>query len=152
MSEIETQTDPCHDVIDKLNEEFLEINNENDQLKEENQKLIKSLNKYKNPINIIINKKKFCNEIKKIFEEQLSIYDMIDSSDYPSQDSIVHKIIHKLDEFTNHKNREWCEMKVLQTFNKFEFFLFGMRECQTDYFGPLDMIYDYFIDDLLNEF
>ena len=76
MSEIETQTDPCHDVIDKLNEEFLEINNENDQLKEENQKLIKSLNKYKNPINIIINKKKFCNEIKKIFEEQLSIYDI----------------------------------------------------------------------------
>ena len=83
---------------------------------------------------------------------KLSIYDMLDSSDYPSKDSIVHKIIYKLDEFTNHNNREWCEMKVLQTFNKFEFFLFGMRECQVDYFGPLNMIYDYFINELLNEF
>jgi len=148
MSEIGTQTIPCYDIINKLNEEFLEINNENDQLKKENKKL----NKFKIPKNIIIDKDDFSNEIKNIFEDKLSIYDMLDSSDYPSKDSIVHKIIYKLDEFTNHNNREWCEMKVLQTFNKFEFFLFGMRECQVDYFGPLNMIYDYFINELLNEF
>tara|TARA_B100000745_G_scaffold286310_1_gene222148 strand:- start:416 stop:874 length:459 start_codon:yes stop_codon:yes gene_type:complete len=152
MPEIETQTNPCYDVIDKLNEEFLEINNENDQLKKENNQLKKENKKFKIPENIIIDKDNFSNEIKNILEDQLSIYDMLDSSDYPSQNSIVHKIIHKLHEFTNHENREWCEMKVLQTFNKFEFFLLGMRECQMDYYGPLGIIYDYFVDDLLNEF
>ena len=89
MSEIETQTMPCYDIIHKLNEEFLEINKENEQLKKENKKL----NKFKIPKNIIIDKDDFSNEIKNIFKDELSIYDMLDSSDYPSKDSIVHKII-----------------------------------------------------------
>ena len=152
MPEIETQTDPCNDVIDKLNEEFLEIIKKNDQLKKENKKLI---NKLKIPENIIIDNITvdiFRDEIKNIFEDQSSIYDILDSSDYLSHQTHVHKIIHKLDEFTNHDNNKWCEMKVLQTFNKFDFFLFGMRECQLYYFGQIDMIYDYFIDDLLIDF
>ena len=41
MPEIETQTDPCNDVIDKLNEEFSEIYNENESLKKDNESLKK---------------------------------------------------------------------------------------------------------------
>ena len=40
MPEIATQTDPCVDVIDRLNEEFNILQNEMDQLKNENKRLL----------------------------------------------------------------------------------------------------------------
>ena len=80
------------------------------------------------------------------------IYDSLDISDYPCEDSIVIKILDVIDELTDNENREWCERQVINTFSRFEFFIDGLRDCQVDYFGTVDMIYDYLIDKLLTNF
>ena len=135
-----TQTDDCCDIINKLNEEFSIIVEENDKLK-------RDLKKYQE-INIL--NKEICSErIIKIFQDSDMIYDSLDISDYPCKDSIATKIIDVMNELTNNENREWWERQVLDIFAKFDFFIKGIRDCPVDYSGSSDMICDYFINELL---
>ena len=127
-------------IIDKLNEEYEEVMTKIKQLEEENKILHqqqKILQKYKKPDMPSYEDLNTFKETTKQFiivmyggdEEDIDIgpdllddYKHIDNKVYNSpaygsykKESLIHKLIDRLDTLTNHQNYDWCKIKVLTT-------------------------------------
>ena len=127
-------------IIDKLNEEYEEAMTKIKQLEEENKELQqqqKILQKYKKPDMPSYEELAIFEETTKQFiifmyggdEDEMDLgpdlfndYKHIDDKVYNSpaygsykKESLIHKLIDKLDILTNHQNYEWCKIKVLST-------------------------------------
>ena len=127
-------------IIDKLNEEYEDAMTKIKQLEEENkvlQQQQKILQKYKKPDMPSYEDLDTFEETTKQFiifmyggdEDEIDLgtdlledYKHINEKVYNSsaygsykKESLIHKLIDKLDILTNHQNYEWCKIKVLST-------------------------------------
>ena len=120
-------------VIDKMNEELDKVQKENDNLKKKLGEYDKIMKKFQMPRIKVVSVGEY-----QLFETKLQdLQDFIKSessicklswhySNYGLSDDtmlgpgciedtegFVYKLINKLDELTNHKNKEWCEYRIL---------------------------------------
>ena len=98
-------------VIDKLNEENDELQKENEKLQKENKKHDQMMKKFQMPRIKVDTSEEYTEIYKKI-----EVFgDFIDGLDYEELKNKSDIIVNKLDELTNHKNKEWCEYRVYIT-------------------------------------
>lgn len=130
-------------VIDKMNIELSEIQNENEKLKMELEGFHKLINRFNMPrikVDTVEEYQLFeskLEEFKNFIEEELSGKSWLDIiknyHNYGLSDDImpgpgcvedvngfIYKFVNKLDELTNHLNREWCENRILTSFEMME--------------------------------
>ena len=130
-------------VIDKMNEELSESQKENEKLKIELERFHKLMNRFNMPrikVDTVEEYQLFeskLEEFENFIEEELSGKSWLDIiknyHNYGLSDDImpgpgcvedvngfIYKFINKLDELTNHLNREWCEYRVLTAFEMVE--------------------------------
>jgi len=104
-------------VIDKLNEENDELQKENEKLRKFNklrefkEKHDQTMKKFQMP-RIKVDKLEEYTEIEKKID---ALGEFIDGMDYIEQKNKSDIIINKLDELTNHQNKDWCEYRVFIT-------------------------------------
>ncbi len=128
-------------VIDKMNEELSKTQNENEKLKRELEDYHKLMNRFNMPrikVNTVEEYQLFeskLEEFENFIEEELSgknlsdivihyhnyrLYDdTMGGLGIKDEDGFIYKFINKLDELTNHLNREWCEYRILTAFEVF---------------------------------
>jgi hypothetical protein len=129
-------------VIDKMNEELSETQNENEKLKRELEEFHKLMNRFNMPrikVDTVEEYQLFeskLEEFKNFIEEELSGTNLLDIVNHyhnyglsddtmpgpgciEDEDGFIYRFINKLDELTNHVNREWCEYRILTSFEVF---------------------------------
>jgi hypothetical protein len=123
-------------VIDKMNEELDEVQKENDNLKKKLEEYDKIMKKYQMPRVKVESVEEYQLLEKKLeeFEEFIDVesnnfssvdlhnhyhnygrhYDMMHGPGcIEDENGFIYKSISKLDDLTNHQNREWCEHRIL---------------------------------------
>ncbi len=133
-------------VIDEMNEELYETQNKLSELQKENEKLKKELegfhklmNRFNMPRIEVDTAEEYqlfeskLEEFKNFIEEELFGKNLLDIVNHyhnyglsddtmpgpgcvEDENGFIYKFINKLDELTNHVNREWCEYRILTTF------------------------------------
>jgi len=126
-------------VIDKMNEELYETQNENEKLKMELEGFHNLMNRFNMPrikVNTVEEYQLFeskLDEFENFIEEELSEKSWLDIiknyHNYGLSDDtmpgpgcvedvngFIYKFVNKLDELTNHLNCEWCENRILTSF------------------------------------
>ncbi len=128
-------------VIDKMNEELSETQNENDKLKRELEGFHNLMNRFNMPrikVDTVEEYQLFeskLDEFENFIEEEISGKNLLDivihyhnyilSDDtmggmgIEDVNGFIYKFINKLDELTNHLNREWCKYRILTSFEVF---------------------------------
>ena len=129
-------------VIDKMNEELSETQNENEKLKRELEEFHKLMNRFNMPrikVDTVEEYQLFeskLEEFENFIEEELSGKNLSDIINHyhnyrlyddtmgglgiKDEDGFIYKFINKLDELTNHVNREWCKYRILTAFEMME--------------------------------
>lgn len=129
-------------VIEKMNEEFIELQKENNILKEKLEEYDKLLKKFQMPrikIDTVGEYQLFNTKLEE-FEEFVAgespKYSFIDFHNHyynyglsddvmpgpgciEDENGIIYKLINKLDELTYHRNREWCQCRILTSIEMF---------------------------------
>ena len=123
-------------VIDKMNEELDEVQKENDNLKKKIEEYDKIMEKYQMPrVKVesveeyqLLEKK--LDELGEFIDSETSNLSSVDLHNHyhnygksgdimpgpgciEDENGFIYKSINKLDELTNHQNREWCEHRIL---------------------------------------
>lgn len=129
-------------VIEKMNEELSETQNENEKLKRELEGLHKFMNRFNMPrikVDTVEEYQLFeskLEEFKNFIEEELFGKNLLDIVNHyhnyglsddtmpgpgcvEDENGFIYKFINKLDELTNHVNREWCKYRILTAFEVF---------------------------------
>ena len=123
-------------VIDKMNEELDEVQKENDNLKKKLEEYDKIMKKYQMPrVKVesveeyqLLEKK--LDEFDEFIDSETVNFSPVDLHNHyhnygksgdimpgpgciEDENGFIYKSINKLDELTNHQNREWCEHRIL---------------------------------------
>lgn len=129
-------------VIDKMNEELSETQNENEKLKRELEEFHKLMNRFNMPRIKVDTVKEYhlfeskLEEFQNFIEEELFGKNLLDIVNHyhnyglsddtmpdpgciEDEAGFIYEFINKLDELTNHVNREWCEYRILTAFEVF---------------------------------